>query len=53
MSKAKRLKNPTRAQKDIMTEARLNWKNWYVHDEDSLSITVVNKGSRKRRVILK
>lgn len=53
MAKAKRLKKPTRAQKEMLTEARLNWKNWYVHDEDNLSITVVNKTSGKRRIILK
>lgn len=30
MSKTKRLRNPTRAQKVIMTAAGLEWKNWYV-----------------------
>lgn len=53
MAKAKRLKNPTRAQKESMSAAGLDWKNWYVQEEDNLSITVISKRCGRRRVIQK
>ena len=53
MAKTERLKSPTRAQKEIMSSARLDWKNWYVLDEDNYSITVISKRSGRRRVIPK
>ena len=53
MAKTNRLKNPTRAQKAIMSAAGLDWKNWHVYDEDNISITVVSKRSGRRRVLLK
>lgn len=53
MAKTKRLKNSTRAQKEIMAAAGLDWKNWYVYDEDKISLTVVSKRSGRRRVLLK
>lgn len=53
MSKTKKLKNPTRAQKIIMSAAGLDWKNWYVYDEDNISLTVVSKRSGRKRTLLK
>ena len=53
MSKAKRVKNPTRAQKIIISAAGLDWKNWNVMEEDNLSITVISKKAGRRRVLLK
>ena len=53
MSKTKRLKNPTRKQKEIIVKAGLDWKNWHVYDEDNISLTVVSRRSGRRRVLLK
>lgn len=53
MSKAKRLKNPTRAQKESISAAGLDWRNWQVLEEDENSITVISKRSGRRRVIPK
>ena len=53
MAKTKRLKNPTRAQKEIMAAAGLDWKNWYVQEEDNLSITIISKKAGRKRVLQK
>ena len=53
MAKTKRLKNPTRAQKVTMATAGLDWKNWYVQDEDNLSITVISKKGGRKRILFK
>lgn len=49
----KQPKAPTLAQKKLISSAGLNWKNWSVVKEDNNAITVMNKSSRRRRVILK
>ena len=53
MSKINRFKNPTRAQKVIMSAAGLEWKNWYVQEEDNLSLTVISKKGGRKRVLFK
>ena len=53
MAKTKRVKNPTRAQKEPMVAAGLDWKNWNVLEEDNLSITVISKKAGRKRVLLK
>lgn len=53
MSKTKRLKKPTRAQKVIMEKEGLDWKNWYVEEESELTLTVVSKKAGRRRVLWK
>jgi len=53
MAKTKRVKNPTRAQKELMVAAGLDWKNWNVLEEDNLSITVISKKAGRKRVLLK
>ena len=53
MAKTKRLKNPTRVQKEVMAAAGLDWKNWYVQDEDSFSITVISKKGGRKRILHK
>ena len=49
------LKKPTREQKELMKKYRLKWENWLIPrgGEDNISLTVVNKASGKRRVLLK
>ena len=49
----KQPKAPTLAQKKLIAGAGLKWKNWSVVDEDNPSLTIINKGSGRRRVILK
>lgn len=49
----KQPKSPTLAQKKLIASAGLKWKNWSVVHEDNISITVINKESNRRRVILK
>lgn len=44
---------PTRQQKIMLKEHRLNWKNWLVECEDNISVSFINKESGKKRVILK
>ena len=53
MAKTNRLKNPTRAQKESIAAAGLDWRNWNVLEEDDNSITVISKRSGRRRVIPK
>ena len=49
----KQPKAPTLAQKKLIANAGLNWKNWSVIEEDNISLTIISKASRRRRVILK
>mgnify|MGYP003289538191 FL=1 len=53
MSKTKRLRNPTRAQKIIMAAAGLDWKNWYVQEEDPFFLTVISKKVGRKRILHK
>lgn len=53
MAKTKRLKNPTRAQKVIMSATGLDWKSWYVQEEDNLSLTIISKKGERKRVLFK
>ena len=49
----KQPKKPTLRQKKAISAAGLDWSNWSVHNEDILSITLINKKSGRRRVISK
>lgn len=46
-------RKPTRAQKKIISDSGLNWRNWLVLDEDNISLSLINRESRRRRVVLK
>ena len=48
----KRPSRPTRAQKERIAAAGYRPENWLVQDYDELSLTLVNKQTGKRRVIL-
>lgn len=52
-SKKKRPRVPTRNEKQLMKENRLDWHNWLIGNEDNISITCISKASGKRRVIFK
>ena len=49
----KQPKRPTREQKQLIKENRLDWHNWMVAGEDNMAITIVSKKSGRRRVLLK
>lgn len=51
--KHKNLKRPTRGQKELIAVHGLNWENWLVHNEDNISLAIVNKTSGSHRVLLK
>lgn len=53
MSKKTRLKAPTREQKKIISENKLDWHNWLVKEEDNISIAIVSKKAGRTRVLLK
>lgn len=46
-------RKPTREQKKIIADSRLDWKNWLVVDADPKSLTLINKNSGRKRVIFK
>ena len=46
-------KRPTMAQKKLMSENKLNYKNWLVVKDTSECMVVVNRESRKTRTIKK
>lgn len=50
--KHKMPKRPTREQKKLIEVAGLRWENWLVVEKDNLTLTIINKQSRKRRAIL-
>ncbi len=50
--KHKMPKRPTRERKKLIEAAGLRWENWLVVEKDNLTLTIINKQSRKRRVIL-
>ena len=43
---------PTRAQKEIIEKSGHNWELWNVIDQDNLSLTIVNKTTKERKVLL-
>lgn len=49
----KQSKKPTLAQKKLMHENDLNWKEWNVAEEDEISLTVIHKADREKKVLLK
>ena len=49
----KQSKKPTLAQKKIMHENELDWKEWNVAEEDQISLTVIRKEDGKKAVLLK
>lgn len=46
-------RKPTREQKKIIADSRLDWKNWLVKEEDNVSLALISKKSGRIRVILK
>lgn len=50
--KHKRARRPTRKQKEQIVAAGYKPENWMVLDADNLSMTIVNKESGRKRVIL-
>lgn len=49
----KQPKKLTLAQKKILTKNKLVANNWMLLDDDNISITIINKKSGKRRLLLK
>ena len=49
----KQPKKPTREQKKIISAAGFIWQNWLVKEEDNISLALINKQSRRIRVIFK
>lgn len=49
----KQPKKLTRSHKKILSDYRLKTENWMLADEDINSITIINKKSNKKRVLLK
>lgn len=49
----KQPKKPTRAQKEIMKSAGLDWRNWSVAEEVVDQLTLISKKSGRRRTIYK
>jgi hypothetical protein len=50
--KHKMPKKPTRQQKEMIAKAGYVPENWLVLEKDNISMTIVNKESKRRRVIL-
>ncbi len=50
MAKTERVRKPTRVQKEIMVAAGLDWN---VYEEDNVSIKVISKKGKRRRVLHK
>lgn len=48
-----RPRTPTREEKQLIVKHKYDWRNWLVGETDNLSITLINKKSGKRRVILR
>lgn len=48
-----RTRNPTLAEKKIISDARLKWKNWLVLRSSEDELVLVHKGSGKLRTIKK
>lgn len=49
----KQPKKPTLAQKKILHVNELDWKEWNVLEEDEISLTVLRKADREKKVLLK
>ena len=49
----RRPRKPTRDEKKILKNNKLDWHNWLIAGEDNISYTIQNKDSGKRRVIFK
>lgn len=50
--KHKMPKRPTREQKEMIQKAGYVPENWLVVGKDNISLTIMNKESKKKRVIL-
>lgn len=50
--KHKMTKRPTREQKEMIQKAGYVPENWLVVGKDNISLTIMNKESKKKRVIL-
>ena len=50
---SKRLRVPTREEKELIKKNKLVWNNWLVKENDNISLAIVNKESGKVRVIFK
>lgn len=50
--KHKMPKRPTREQKEMIQKAGYVSENWLVVGKDNISLTIMNKESKKKRVIL-
>lgn len=48
----KQPRKPVLEEKKQIAAAGLDWKNWSVQEKDNSSITLVNKKSGRKRVIL-
>lgn len=48
-----RVRKPTREQKKLIKENRLDWRNWNVANVDNISIEIVHKKTGTRRVLFK
>lgn len=49
----KQPRRPTRAQKALIRENKLDWNEWMVKDEGNISISLIHKETGKIIVILK
>ena len=50
--KHKMAKKPTRRQKILIEKEGFDWTEWLVQDEDKLSMTIVHKTTKEKKVIL-
>ena len=51
--RVKRPRKPTRNEKELIKNNKLDWHNWLIANEDNISYTIINKESGKRRVMFK
>ena len=49
----KQPKKPTRTQKALIRENKLDWNEWMVKNEDNISIALMHKETGEIKVILK
>lgn len=50
--KHKMPKRPTREQKKRLTDAGIDWRQYLVQDADNISMMIVHKETKSRKVIL-
>ena len=49
----RRPRKPTRDEKQLIKNNKLDWNNWLVTGTDNIAIAIINKSTGKRRVIFR